>query len=94
MEALQAVCAEHGIPLVEDAAQATGAGRVQKERKHGRCGRVFYGQWKNLQTFGGGLIVTDRDDVNRKIQQRIANSKPTAPAQVQHLFRAGLQRWF
>lgn len=57
---LAAICAEHGVPLVEDAAEAIGAHRDGVPA--GRFGRVavlsFNGN-KIVTTGGGGAIVSD-----------------------------------
>ena len=95
MDELLAVCAQHGVPLVEDAAQATGARKGPKKAGAMSDVGVFsLVSGKNLQTFGGGLVVTDREDVHRRIQKRLRNSLPTPDDQVRQLFQAGLQRWF
>lgn len=65
MRELRAICAEHDLALLEDAAQAWGA--EQDGTKAGALGDAatfsFY-PTKNLPCFGdGGMIVTDRDDV-------------------------------
>ena len=95
MAGLQAVCAISGIPLVEDASQATGA-RWGKHRAGaiGDVGVFSLVSGKNLQTFGGGLLVTHRTDVMRAINRRISNATSSDDQRVQQLFRSGLQRWF
>jgi dTDP-4-amino-4,6-dideoxygalactose transaminase len=62
MEPLLAVCAEHGIPLVEDACQAHGA--RYRGRRVGSLGTIaafsFY-PGKNLGAYGDGGAVTTND---------------------------------
>jgi dTDP-4-amino-4,6-dideoxygalactose transaminase len=65
LDAIQELCAERGIWLVEDCAQAHGA--AWKGRKVGSFGRAaafsFYPS-KNLTVMGdGGLLLTDDDDI-------------------------------
>jgi dTDP-4-amino-4,6-dideoxygalactose transaminase len=62
LAALRAVCDRHGLALVEDAAQAFGAGRGVAQV--GDVATFSFFPTKNLATFGdGGLITTPRDDV-------------------------------
>lgn len=65
MRALREIADEHGLPLLEDAAQAWGA--AQHGRRAGALGDAAtfsFFPTKNLPAFGdGGLIATDRDDV-------------------------------
>jgi len=62
LEALRAVCDRHGLALVEDAAQAFGAG--QGVAQVGDVATFSFFPTKNLATFGdGGLITTPREDV-------------------------------
>lgn len=95
MAGLQAVCSTHGIPTVEDASQATG-GRWGRHRAGviGDVGVFSLVSGKNLQTFGGGLITTQRDDVARTIRARLRPETPIPTERVQSAFRSGLQRWF
>jgi perosamine synthetase len=62
LDAIQGICDEYGIPLVEDAAESLGS--FYKERHTGRFGRIaavsFNGN-KILTTGGGGAILTDDD---------------------------------
>ena len=70
VEAITAIAAEHGLPIVEDAAQSQGAER--NGRKAGTLGRVaatsFY-PGKNLGASGdGGAVMTDDPDVARYVR--------------------------
>jgi dTDP-4-amino-4,6-dideoxygalactose transaminase len=95
MAGLQAACSSVGIPLIEDASQATGArwGRHQAGAI-GDVGVFSMVSGKNLQTFGGGLLLTHRADVMRRINARLQEASEVDEATVSHLFRSGLQRWF
>ena len=70
VEAIDAIAAEHGLPIVEDAAQSQGAER--NGRKAGTLGRVaatsFY-PGKNLGASGdGGAVMTDDPDAARFVR--------------------------
>ncbi len=95
MAALQALCSARGVPLVEDASQATG-GRWGRHRAGviGDVGVFSLVSGKNLQTFGGGLVTTQRDDVARVIRSRLRPEEAISNTRVQGAFRSGLQRWF
>ncbi|MBI1865205.1 MAG: DegT/DnrJ/EryC1/StrS family aminotransferase, partial [Nitrospirae bacterium] len=66
MERLLAICAKHGLYLVEDAAEAHGA--EWKGRRAGSIGEVgcfsFYAN-KIITTGEGGMLVTDNPDLAR-----------------------------
>lgn len=69
MDAILAVAARHGIPVIEDCAQASGA--MYKERRVGSMGDAgcfsFY-PTKNLGAIGdGGMVVSN----NRQIADRV-----------------------
>ena len=71
MDALLAVSERHGIPIVEDAAQAIGA--TDKGRRAGSLGLVasfsFY-PTKNLGGAGdGGILTTSDDDVAERLRR-------------------------
>lgn len=79
MGPLLALAQQHGLAVIEDAAQALGA------RHHGRaCGTAGeFGTYsffpsKNLGGFGdGGLVVTNRDDLGEKVKLlRTHGAKP------------------
>ncbi len=61
MDAILAIAKEHGIPVVEDAAQAVGSEyRGRKAGSMGLTGCFSFHEQKNMSTLGeGGMIVTD-----------------------------------
>jgi len=71
MDALTRIAEKHGLPLIEDAAQAHGAS--YKGRRVGSFGRIgcfsFY-PGKNLGAFGeGGAILTDDERLAQRIRR-------------------------
>ena len=70
MDEIEAITKKHNIAIVEDACQAHGA--TYKGEKTGSLGDIgcfsFY-PTKSLGAFGdGGIVVTNNDDINQKIQ--------------------------
>jgi dTDP-4-amino-4,6-dideoxygalactose transaminase len=70
MSALMALAEEHGIPVVEDAAQAFGA--AYYDRPAGSFGVVGCFSMNPMKVFGAcgnaGMIVTDREDLRRRLE--------------------------
>ena len=72
VERISAVCRDRGVALVEDAAQAFGA-RVGGRRvgTFGEAGIYSFGQYKNLNAFFGGMVVTKNPDLAGKVRAEI-----------------------
>jgi perosamine synthetase len=68
MAAIRRVADEHGVVVIEDAAEAVGA--EYEGRRAGSLGDVgvfsFHGS-KTLTTGEGGMLVTDREDLVRRV---------------------------
>ncbi len=72
MTALQAVGARHGVPIIEDAAQAIGAEwEGQRVGGIGRVGCFSFFPAKNLGCFGDGGLVTTGDAGLAERMQRL-----------------------
>lgn len=60
IKGLQTLCARHGLDLLEDCAQSSGA--MLGDRRTGSLGRAAYftfGITKNFTTFSGGVVTTN-----------------------------------
>ncbi|MDR1069549.1 MAG: DegT/DnrJ/EryC1/StrS family aminotransferase [Gracilibacteraceae bacterium] len=70
MERLEAIAAAHGIPVVEDAAQAVGAARNGKRAgAWGRAGAFSFFPTKNLGAYGdGGMVATSDADLADRLR--------------------------
>jgi dTDP-4-amino-4,6-dideoxygalactose transaminase len=68
--ALEAICAERGIHLIEDCAQATGAAIGGKSvGTFGVAGAFSFYPTKNLGGFGdGGMILTENDELAGRLR--------------------------
>jgi perosamine synthetase len=69
MDAIRAVARRHNIAIIEDAAEALGA--EYKGKRAGSLGDIgvfsFHGS-KTVTTGEGGMLVTDREDLFKRIQ--------------------------
>jgi dTDP-4-amino-4,6-dideoxygalactose transaminase len=75
LDSILAIGAEHGVPVVEDAAQAIGTEDPQGRRvgSRGAIGTFSYFPSKNLGGFGDGGIVTTNDDRLATRMMRLRN---------------------
>jgi dTDP-4-amino-4,6-dideoxygalactose transaminase len=76
IQAIAEICARRNVPLIEDAAQAFGA-RVAGRRlgTWGRAGIYSTGMAKNVNSFYGGLVVTD----DPELYQTLKSDQTTRP---------------
>jgi pyridoxal phosphate-dependent aminotransferase EpsN len=80
IDAIQAICARHGVPLVEDAAEALGA--TYKGRAPGTDGVAgifsFNGN-KIVTTSGGGMLVTPDAGLAAHVRKLATQARDPAP---------------
>lgn len=69
VERIAGICRARGVPLVEDAAQSFG-GTVNGRwlGAWGDAGVYSFGMAKNVNSFFGGMVVTDRDDLAERLR--------------------------
>ncbi len=68
MSAIEAICQKHGLILLEDAAQAHGA--AIGNRRVGTWGTASFSFYptKNMTTTEGGMVLTNDDEIARKLR--------------------------
>jgi perosamine synthetase len=74
IDSIGAVCASRDIPIIEDVAQAFGARlRGKAAGTFGKAGVLSFGMYKNINSFYGGMIVTDDEDLAARIRTEMRN---------------------
>lgn len=67
LDELLAICEEHGVPLIEDAAESLGS--TYKGKHTGTFGKIgiysFNGN-KIITTSGGGMLVSEEEEITKK----------------------------
>ena len=88
MSDVMEACARHGVPLVEDAAEALGA-RYTEGRwagRHvgtlGRLGCFSFNGNKVITTGGGGMVVTDDEALARRARHLVRQARMPGPEYV------------
>jgi dTDP-4-amino-4,6-dideoxygalactose transaminase len=77
---LQAVCERHGVPVVDDAAEALGAGYGgRRAGAFGSCGVLSFNGNKIMTTGGGGMLVSDRWEVVERARHLATQARDPAP---------------
>lgn len=74
LDRLRAICDQHNVPLIEDAAQAFG-GRLDGRLAGtiGKAGIFSFGVFKNVNSFLGGMIVTDDSALAERVRAEMAS---------------------
>ncbi len=82
---IAAVCAEYGIPVVEDAAESLGSwAGARHTGTFGRLGVLSFNGNKIITTGGGGMILTDDEDLARRAKHLTTTAKVPHPWEFVH----------
>lgn len=74
IEKIKEICEPHRVPIIEDAAQAFGAeANGVRAGGFGHAGVFSFGMFKNVNSFYGGMLVTDDPVLTNKIRTEMAN---------------------
>lgn len=77
---IEPLCAEHGVPLVVDAAEALGAGyRGRAAGSFGALSTLSFNGNKIVTTSGGGALLTDHDDQAQRARWLATQARDPAP---------------
>lgn len=79
-EAIEAVCAEHGVPVIEDAAEALGATyRDRPAGSFGRFGVLSFNGNKIVTTSGGGALVAHDGEAIAEARKLASQAREPLP---------------
>jgi len=80
LDPILAACARHGVPIVEDAAEALGATyRGRPAGSFGRCGAFSFNGNKIITTAGGGMLVSDDERLVLHARKLATQAREPAP---------------
>lgn len=80
IETIAGICSEHGVPLIEDAAEALGAKyRGLSPGTFGLVGIFSFNGNKIITTSGGGMLVSNDEALVRKVRFWATQARDPAP---------------
>ncbi|MBO5998136.1 MAG: DegT/DnrJ/EryC1/StrS family aminotransferase [Lachnospiraceae bacterium] len=80
LDEIAAICREHDVPLIEDAAEALGS--VYMGRKcgtYGKYGILSFNGNKIITTSGGGMLISDDEEAVRRVRFLSTQARDPAP---------------
>jgi aminotransferase in exopolysaccharide biosynthesis len=85
IEEIAAVCADYGIPLVEDAAESLGSYVGSRHTgTFGKLGTLSFNGNKVITTGGGGMIITDDEQLAKRAKHITTTAKIPHPYEFAH----------
>ncbi|NJC41286.1 dTDP-4-amino-4,6-dideoxygalactose transaminase [Brevundimonas alba] len=80
MDALNAICDRHGVPVIEDAAESLGARyKGRPSGVFGRMGVYSFNGNKIITTSGGGMLVSDDEELIKQARFLATQARDPAP---------------
>jgi len=80
MDALNAICDRHGVPVIEDAAESLGARYKGKPSGiFGRMGVYSFNGNKIITTSGGGMLLSDDEELIKQARFLATQARDPAP---------------
>ena len=80
LDEIEAICAEHGVPLVEDAAEALGSSyKGKKCGRYGTFGVLSFNGNKIITTSGGGMLLSEDGEAIAHARKLSTQAREPAP---------------
>lgn len=80
LDEIEAICAEHGVPLIEDAAEALGSSwQGKKCGRWGQFGALSFNGNKIITTSGGGMLLSEDGEAIAHARKLSTQAREPAP---------------